>query len=307
MKDIDVIMAGTPNIDLIVSPYAKFPNPGEEIRVDNIFMQCGGGIAITAIALAKLGVKTLMYGTHHKDLFGDFILKELDKYGVLTKFESANISTGITIALDVDKDRRFITYDGCVNDISPKDIPKDLIKRSKHVHLTNYKGRSVLDEYLSFIDEMHSLDITVSMDVGWDDAGEWDQCIFEITKKLDIFFINDKELMKYTRCDNITDSAKKISKACNHVAIKMGSKGSMLLLNGDVFELKADKVKALDTTGAGDSFNAGYIYGFLNNCSPLKSIKIANVCGSMSVQGYGGYINLPTLEQLEQLLKKVEF
>ncbi|HCD44130.1 MAG TPA: carbohydrate kinase family protein [Lachnoclostridium sp.] len=303
MKEIDVLIAGTPNIDLIVPPYDELPGPGEEIRVDNMYVQCGGGVAITAIGLSKLGMKTMIYGAVHNDLFGEFILQEMRKYGVNFETRLSEKSTGLSIALDVNKDRRFITYDGCVNEVMPKDIPKDLLEKTRHTHLTNYRGRIDLEEYLQFIEDAHRAGATVSMDVGWDDTGLWDECIFEITKKLDVFFINDKELMEYTRAAGFDAGIEKLSVFCSHAAIKMGARGSRLLTGGEVIHGKAYSVISLDTTGAGDSFNAGYLYGFLNGLSPEECLKAANFCGASSVQGYGGYEKVPNLKQLKEELK----
>ncbi|ADL06710.1 carbohydrate kinase family protein [Lacrimispora saccharolytica] len=303
MKEIDVLIAGTPNIDLIVPPYDALPGPGEEIRVDNIYVLCGGGVAITSIGLSKLGMKTMIYGAVHHDLFGEFILQEMQKYGVKVKTRRSEKSTGISIALDVDKDRRFITYDGCVNEVTPKDIPKGLLEKTRHTHLTNYRGRIDLEEYLQFIEDAHGAGATVSMDVGWDDTGCWDECLFEITKKLDVFFINDKELMEYTRASTLDAGIEKLSGYCSHAAIKMGARGSRLLKDGESVYGRAYCVNSLDTTGAGDSFNAGYLYGFLNGLSPEECLKAANFCGASSVQGYGGYVNVPNLKQLKEELK----
>ena len=303
MKEIDVLIAGTPNIDLIVPPYGALPDPGEEIRVDNMYVQCGGGAVITAIGLSKLEMKTMIYGAVHNDLFGEFILREMQKYGVEIEVRPTEKNTGISIALDVDKDRRFITYDGCVNEVSPKDIPKELLKKARHTHLTNYRGRTDMEEYLEFIEAAHKAGVTVSMDVGWDDTGHWDQCLFEITKVLDVFFINDKELMEYTRTENLDEGIEKLAGYCPCAAIKMGACGSRLLADGKITQSNAYRVNPIDTTGAGDSFNAGYLYGFLNGLSPEKCLKAANFCGASSVQGYGGYKTVPNLKQLKEELK----
>lgn len=302
MKEIDVLIAGTPNIDLIIPPYDELPGPGEEIRVENMYVQCGGGVAITAIGLSKLEMKTMIYGAVHNDLFGEFILREMEKNGVEIVTRPAIKNTGISIALDVDKDRRFITYDGCVNEISPKDIPKCLLEKARHTHLTNYRGRTDLKEYLEFVESAHRAGVTVSMDVGWDDTGEWDQCLFELTSVLDIFFINNKELMEYTRTECLDAGIKKLAGYCRHAAIKMGAHGSMRLADGEIIQSSAYPVTPYDTTGAGDSFNAGYLYGFLNGLSPEKCLKAANFCGASSVQGYGGYQMVPTLKQIKEEL-----
>jgi sugar/nucleoside kinase (ribokinase family) len=131
MKDIDVLMIGSPNIDLIVGDYAHFPSPGEEIRVPSMDICCGGGVAITAIGLARLGIRPLLLAAMNEDPFARFIRSEIEKEGVQMIVMPSSVPTGITIALDVSVDRRFITYDGSVYLLSPKDVDDERLAQGR--------------------------------------------------------------------------------------------------------------------------------------------------------------------------------
>ncbi len=304
MKDIDVLLIGTPNIDIISGRYEKLPRPGEEIRVENIEVCLGGGNAITAIGLARLKLKPLILCKIKKDFFGEFILKELQREGVEVIADNSSNNTGITIALDCHKDRRFITYDGSVLDTSLDDVSDSLLKRTKHIHLTNFRGKKDYDLYSSFIERAKSFDITISLDVGWDDLGLWDMCVLDLARKIDIFFANKTEIMHYLKEDDIEKCFQYLMKNKINGIIKLGEEGAVSIKDGNINKIYSFNICAADSTGAGDSFNAGFIYAYLNNMDLKRSLQIANTCGALSVEGYGGYSKFPSPNTLNENLKK---
>ncbi len=304
MKNIDVLLIGTPNVDIVSGKYDNFPNPGEEIRVSNIDICLGGGTGITAIGLAKLNLKPFILCSIKKDFFGKFVLDELNKEGVETLIKDSSNDTGITIALDAHKDRRFITFDGSVYDTSLSDVSEKLFINTKHVHLTNFRGIRDYDLYMNFIEKAKSYDISVSLDVGWDDSGLWDKCVLDIAKELDMFFINETEIKHYLRKDTIEECFRYLLNSKINAVVKLGHNGSAFIKDFKITRVSTIKVNAVDSTGAGDSFNAGFIYGYLNKMEIKKCLQIANICGALSVEGYGGYSKFPNLDTVNENLKK---
>jgi sugar/nucleoside kinase (ribokinase family) len=302
MKDIDVLMIGSPNIDLIVGDYAHFPSPGEEIRVPSMDICCGGGVAITAIGLARLGIRPLLLAAMNEDPFARFIRSEIEKEGVQMIVMPSSVPTGITIALDVSVDRRFITYDGSVYLLSPKDVDDERLARCRHIHLTNFRGAKDFEEYMRFVERAHRADASVSMDVGWDESGAWDGCVLELSKVVDIFFANDAELMHYARQDDLECALKHLLDIGANAVIKLGARGAVSLMGGTIERSAPYSAQAVDTTGAGDSFDAGYLYAYLRGMPPKERLRVANLCGALSVEGRGGYSNMPSESQLAQLL-----
>lgn len=306
MKKWDVYVTGDINVDLLVQGLDKLPLPGQEVNVNNIELCVGGGAALFTLGLAKLGVNTVFDGVLGNDMYGKFILEELKNKSIdttLLKISSKN-RTGVSIALTNEKDRAFITYIGSNAEVELN--IDDNVNLAKHIHLTSYRGRSNHETYINALKKIKASDISVSFDVGWDDTGDWYEGIYEIISYVDIFFINEMEAINYSRCQTVEEAIKKFSKYCNNIVVKMGSKGSISYKNGEIETANAYKVKAVDTTGAGDSFNAGYVYGFLRGEELKKCLEYGNACGALSVTEFGGNAGFPYEESLHEFIYKQE-
>ncbi len=302
MKKWDVYVTGDINVDLLVQGLDKLPLPGQEINVNNIELCVGGGAALFTLGLAKLGVNTVFDGVLGNDLYGRFILEELKSKSVDTSLikQSQQNRTGISIALTNEKDRSFITYIGSNAEVE-LNIDHN-ISLAKHTHLTGYRGGSNHESYIAALKKIKNCNMTVSFDVGWDDTGEWYEGIYEIISYVDVFFINEVEAVNYSKCAVVEEAMKKFSSYCNNIVIKLGSKGSIAYKNGEIETAEAYKVKAVDTTGAGDSFNAGYIYGFLKGENLKKCLMYGNACGALSVTEFGGNTGFPYEDELHKFI-----
>lgn len=306
MKKYDILVFGTPNIDLIVSPYEKIPEPGEEIRVDSISLHEGGAVSITALGAAKLGLKVAVTGCLGKDVFAQYILNNFKKHGInFFHMDSILENTGISLAMNVDKDRSFITYDGVVKDTDINKVSYEVVEKSRHVHLTSYRGIEDLDDFIKFTKKAKALGTTVSFDTSWDDTKVWSKDIFKLISEVDIVFANLVEAKSYSSEKDLISSVDFFSKFCDHTVIKLGEGGALAKVYGKVSRVSGIDVKAVDTTGAGDSFVAGYLYGYLRGFSPIESLKIGNICGSCSVTSYGGSASFPDISKVNDLLKNL--
>lgn len=288
MRDIDVLFISTPNIDIHVADGGRFPDPGQEIRVDSINVAPGGGGTITAMVLARLGMAPYMYCTLGDDLFALHIRYQLEREGIRLESRGTGGPTGISVALDIHRDRRFLTFDGSVNDISPAHAPRELLARARHIHLTNYRGPEDFDEYDQFLDTAHNCGTTVSMDMCWDETGRWDPCTLKLGKKADIFFSNETEICHYLGETDLNRVLEKLVARRIPAVIKMGRRGAAAVGEGRIVTLPAQPVTAVDTTGAGDAFNAGYLYRYLQGGDLQSCLRVGNICGALSVAGVGG-------------------
>lgn len=302
VKKWDVYVVGDINVDLIVPDMNSLPSPGQEINVDNMTLNVGGGAAIFTLGLAKLGVKAAFNGIIGDDMCGKFILNELKSRSIDTSLIriSEQNKTGISIALTNENDRSFITYMGTNTELDINSV--DNIQLAKHVHVTGYRGSLNHKKYIEALKKIKQTDATISLDVGWDDTGEWYEGIFEIISYVDIFFINEVEAINYSKCETAEKALKKLSQFCSNVVIKMGSKGSVSVRNGKVETAEAFKVKAIDTTGAGDSFNAGYVYAFLKGLDLKNCLICGNGCGALSVTALGGNTGFPNENELQDFI-----
>lgn len=304
MKLYDAVVIGDANIDLVVVGSHTMPSSGEEIFVDNMQVHVGGGAALFSLSLAKLGMKLAFNGVLGKDQFGQFILDEFKHIGINTEQikRSELNNTGISIAINPQKDRSFITYMGSNQEVNLQQVNLQEITQGRHIHLTGYKGRTNHETFIELVKKLKAAGITLSCDTGWDDTGEWYQGIMELMSYIDVFFMNEQEALHYTRTSNIQDSISVLRKYSNYFVLKLGAKGAAACVMGETTYRSGFIVDTVDTTGAGDSFNAGYMYGFLSDKSIEDCLLYGNACGSFSVRHYGGSTGTPTIKVLEQYI-----
>lgn len=305
----DVFIYGDINIDIIIPGVDQFPLPGQEKVVDEMDTYIGGGAALTAMGLGKLGVNTVFKGRVGNDCYGNYIRAELEKNRIdcsLLEVSKEN-KTGISLSFTNEKDRCFLTSRGTNLELNLKEITREDIKNAAHIHMTGYDGRKRHEEYariLQIISEEGNT--TVSFDVGWDDSEEWYEGILELIPYIDVLFMNETEVLHYTRQETVEEAMEVIRGKCKIAVIKMGKKGSIAITKDSTYTAGSFPVKAVDTTGAGDSFNAGFIYGFLKKASMNQCLQYANACGAMSVTAYGGNTAFPEETKLIEFIKLQE-
>jgi sugar/nucleoside kinase (ribokinase family) len=299
----DVLIPDGANIDIIVSRCSELPPPGREVRVGPITMHTGGGGALSALGLSRLGLRTAFCGALGDDLFGKYIEDELTRNRIdVLSARAAGSATGVTLAFRVETDRSFVTFDGVS---FGHDLPKlsdELLAKCRHVHLASYRGRSNHAEYLAFIRCLRAAGHSVSLDVGWDETGEWFSGIFEILDEINVFFCNEQEAVHFSRQKTVEEALEVFGKHSATTVVKLGPKGAMSVQGSTVLRDEGFCVQVVDTTGAGDSFNAGYVYGWLQDRSPAECLHMGNACGALSVTRRGGSSAFPTREELAQFL-----
>jgi sugar/nucleoside kinase (ribokinase family) len=196
-----------------------------------------------------------------------------------------------------------VTYDGASYDLDLDSFPEALIAQCRHVHLASYRGRSNHDQYLNFIRRVRASGRSISLDVGWDDTGEWFEGLFEILPEIDLFFCNDQEALHFSRCHALEEALGVFGRYAATTVVKLGQMGAVSVHGDSVTRSEGFNVPVVDTTGAGDSFNAGYLYGWLSGDSPTESLRLGNACGGLSVTRPGGSAAFPTREELALFLR----
>lgn len=302
-KKWDVYVYGDVNIDIVVPGVESLPAPGSEVDVPVMETFVGGGAALFTLGLAKLGLKPVFQGSIGKDMYGAYIRNLFRELGVDDSLllDSDTKKTGISISFTTEKDRCFLTYRGTNEGISLKYMDLDKLPGAKHVHVTGYEGATNHAEYLDMLTKIHAMgDVTVSFDVGWDMTGVWYEGIFDLLPMIDVLFMNETECQHYTRCDDIETGARKLAEKAGMAVIKLGKTGAMAIKDGQKYFAPSYKVTAVDTTGAGDSFNAGFVYGFLQGLPMEECLKCGNGCGALSVTKLGGNTGFPFRAELEK-------
>lgn len=308
-KKWDVYVYGDVNIDLVVPGVNRLPLPGVEEDVPAMETFVGGGAALFTLCAAKLGLKSAFQGSVGRDLYGEYIRRVFVELGVDDRLLaiSDEKKTGISISFTDEKDRCFLTYRGTNEGLSLKYLNLDQLAFARHVHITGYEGTSNHEEYLDMLKKIHDMgNVSVSFDVGWDMTGAWYEGIFELLPMIDVLFMNETECLHYTRCQDVREGARKLAEKAGMAVIKLGKTGALAVKGGVETFAPAYTVKAVDTTGAGDSFNAGFVCGFLRGLKTEDCLRYGNGCGARSVMCLGGNTGIPDRVELEAWIRERE-
>lgn len=306
MKRYDVLAIGELNVDLVVTGLKEAPQNGREIIAKGYSLVLGSSTAICACGVSSLGLKTAFLGRVGKDRFGEVVLEGLKRCGISLEHvaEDEGIQTGITISLSSAADRALVTFMGSIGALSYEDIDISVLEKTRHIHVGSYFLQNNLRKDIPRLFALAGeKGVTTSLDAGWDDTQEWDHGILEALKYTDIFFPNEIEAVKIAKARDAVEAADYLSNFCGTVAVKCGPKGAVAR-EGEKLSVKATyDLKPLDTTGAGDSFNAGFIYAYLRGLDLERCLEYGNACGAISVTRVGGASSCASLEEAEALIK----
>ena len=302
----EVVVAGELFLDLIMSGLNARPKSGKEVFARDFHREIGGGAAITACGLAKLGSATVVLGVVGQE-DGEWVVSRLRQKGVgvdWIEFDAAE-PTGITVAASTPRDRTFITYSGANRGFSRLLMRAARAKRvqgARHIHLA-YAPE--IDTAAEMIALLQGNGCTISLDVGWHEDWLGDKRVAEILRGVDIFFPNEFEACCMTGEEDPIQMLRAFAAmGLRRVAVKLGSRGSAALWEGNTVSASAHPVTPADTTGAGDCFNAGFLSAWLGGRSPQVCLQSANICAALSTEVFGGIDGFPSPDRLQSELGK---
>jgi sugar/nucleoside kinase (ribokinase family) len=300
------MVAGDLFLDIVMSGFAYWPEPGEESVASEICREVGGGAAITACGLAKLGSKVGVLGVVGSDV-GSWMIDRLRKCGVETSgiHYDLNEATAFTVAISSPRDRSFFTYPGA-NNAFPRILmdaaTERMLSHARHVHLA---CAPELDSILELLQALRENDCCISLDVGWHEAWLRDARAMEAVRHVDIFFPNQKEAFAMTGEDDAHRILEHFrGEGVKAVVLKLGNRGAGMLWQDRICFVARYHVDAVDTTGAGDCFNAGFLHAWLRSQDAETCLRAAAICGALSTEALGGISGFPSRDRLEVELKK---
>ena len=305
MKQIDILVAGEINPDLILSGNVV-PEFGQvEKLVDHATLTIGSSSAIFACGAARLGLRVAFIGVCGDDIFGHFMLDEMQKRNVDVKNSIVREGgqTGFSLILNQNADRAILTYLGLIPALQASDISDAMLRQARHLHVASYFLQTNLQPDLAALfQRAHSFGLTTSLDTNYDPSEAW-MGFDELLSATDIFFPNKTEALSITRTKDVPSAAQKLATKSKLVAIKLGEQGAALQTDDKMISVQSMPVNIVDTIGAGDAFDAGFLYGYLNRWDLEKSLQLGVVCGALSTQAAGGTTAQPTLEEALVYLK----
>ena len=305
------LVIGDLNVDLVLNELKGFPELGKEIIARNHFMDIGGSGGIFSAVLSELGINTYIISKISNDFLGQFLISKLKDYGVNTDklVIKESDETGITINLSYKKDKYQISSLNLVSSLNADEVMFENIEDIGHVHFSSYyMMKNLKADYVKLINDIkrNYKNVTLSLDTNDDPENKWGEEICRILRNIDIFLVNKREALKITKESNIKDALNKLSRVIKTVVIKLGSEGYIARDGENYYGGDQLSVNFKDSTGAGDNFDAGFIYGYIDNLNIEKSLKIANICGAKSVEYLGGIGNKKKFLELKELIRKVD-
>ncbi len=291
----DILVAGEINPDLILSGDVE-PAFGQiEKQVESAALTIGSSSAIFACGAARLGLRVAFIGLCGDDIFGRFMLDEMsrravDVSNVIVRSEG---QTGLSVILNNGADRAILTHPGLIAEMQAEDVPDDLLRQARHLHVASYFLQTKLQHGLpALFHRAHSLGLTTSLDTNYDPSGKW--IGFDaLLSETDVFFPNKAEALSITWAGDVESAARQLANKCRLVAIKLGAEGAALCINNKTISVPSIPVKVVDTVGAGDSFDAGFLYGYLAGWDLDKALQLGRGCGALSTQA-SGWTGSPT-------------
>jgi sugar/nucleoside kinase (ribokinase family) len=301
-----VIVIGELNIDAVVSGLSQTPKMGSEVIASEFQLTLGSASAIFACGIAKLGHEVTFIAKVGADEFGDFCLSALREAGVSTRYvtRTAEWKTGVTISLSTPKDRALVTYLGAIAAMGREHVKRSSLKGHQHLHMTSYFLQSHLQPgFAQIFRDARDLGLSTSFDPNSDPLHLWSDSIRDVFAHTDLLFLNEKEALQLTHERTAKAALKALSKEVQCVVIKLGARGAIAMKDGQISSSGGFKVKAVDTTGAGDSFAAGFVSSYLRGRSVAECLVTANACGALTTLQAGGTAGQPTRLAMKRFLE----
>lgn len=308
MPDFDLLVLGDANPDLVLRGDVA-PEFGQtEKLVSDARLVVGGSGAIMASGAARLGLRTAFVGVVGDDAFGRFMVDALVERGVHTHGCRVDPTrpTGLSVILSKGDDRAILTSMGTIADLRGASVDPGLLAAARHVHVSSYYLQGGLrDDLPELFRAAHAAGATTSIDPNWDPDEEWNGGLLSLLEITDVFLPNSAEARAITGLDDIDVAAETLAERGGTIAVKFGQGGGLAMHGDEIARSEAIPASVVDTTGAGDSFDAGFLTGQLAGWTLGRSLALGVACGSLSTGAVGGTAAQPTMAEALAALETV--
>jgi ribokinase len=300
MTRFEVAGFGALNVDKLFK-VNKIAAAEEESFVTGFEEACGGSAANTMVGLARLGCKVGFIGKIAEDREGKMLLEDfrgerVDTNGIITVKRGRS---GTAMGFVDERGERALYIDPGVNDtIEFNEINKEYAFQTQFLHLTSFVGERSFQTQKRLVGTIPK-DVKISLDIGELYARKGLRALEPIMSRTFVMMPNAKELQILTKKADYKRNAEiLLEKGVKIVAVKLGSKGCYVTDGKECSMVEAFKVKAVDTTGAGDAFCAGFLYGLISGKSLYECGRLGNFVASRGIMKMGARTGLPRLADL---------
>jgi len=292
MPRFDVTIAGELNLDLILYGLPEQLPPERELLADRMMLTLGSSSAIVAHNLAALGSRVGFQSRIGDDPLGQIALDRLHQGGVdvsLVRRVPGSTTTGLTVILHHEEWRNILTYSGTIAELTWQDLDLDYLADSRHFHFSSYYLQKGLRPRVGELFQLlKSRGLTISLDTNDDPDDRWEGGLREILRHVDVFLPNEREACKAAGTEDLEAAVRKLSELVPLVVVKLGRKGAMAQKGSERFTSTSKEVVPVDTVGAGDSFDAGFLHEYVRGSDLPTCLASGNLAGALSTTRPGG-------------------
>ncbi|RPD42594.1 carbohydrate kinase family protein [Chitinophaga barathri] len=291
----DILSVADLCFDMIVSSPVQPQFNQVELLADDYMFDLGGSVGIFACQFARLGGNIALLGSTGKDMAGQIVLNRLTEAGVDTRLITIHDTEKTPMGLNISckGDRAMLTYLGAMNKTAPQLLTGALLHQTRHWHIGGYfLLENMIPAWPGWLQQLRNTGVSISLDTNWDPFGNWEN-VLQLLPLTDVFLPNEAEAKAISGKNDLMEAGLFLAERCPLTVIKMGENGAMIFTGSGsqyypVPSALTDNLRIADTTGAGDNFDAGFIFSWLSGKTPAECIHNGFRCAVASLQGLGG-------------------
>ena len=310
MKHFDIAIAGELNLDLILYGLPDEMQLERELLADGFRATLGSSSAIVAHNASMLGARVAFTTKVGMDDFGRIALERLEQAGVDTShaMRSTSMATGVTVLLPHGDRRHILTYPGTIAELSVADLDFDFLTQARHLHLSSlYLQRGLHDGLPGLLRRLKQAGLTVSLDTNDDPEDLWGSPLPEILPYVDVLLPNEDEICRMTNQPGLDDAIESLAAKVPAIVVKRGRHGARVCEQAHSVDVGPVTVTPVDTIGAGDSFDAGFLFAYIREKDLVTCARAGNITGALSTQNSGGTEAFRDTVQRDSFLKNHQF
>jgi sugar/nucleoside kinase (ribokinase family) len=290
-RSFDITIAGELNLDLVMYGLPDEMPLERELLATAFAATLGSSSAILAHNIAVLGAFVGFSSLIGDDPWGKLATERLLEAGVdasQIRVAVDGTATGVTILLPHRNGRHILTYPGTMATLTLNDLDLGYLSSGRHFHFSSFFLQSALrPDVLSLFRRMRHAGLTISLDTNDDPEDRWEG-VFDLLPFVDVLLPNAAEACRMTGCDDLARAVDKLASMVPLVVVKCGADGALVASGSMRASVPGVVVQPVDTIGAGDSFNAGFLAGYLRGLDPHTCAVAANLCAALSTLRPGG-------------------
>jgi sugar/nucleoside kinase (ribokinase family) len=293
MPRFDVTIAGELNLDLILYGLPEQLLPERELLADRMMLTLGSSSAIVAHNLSALGSRVGFQSRIGDDPMGKIALERLQEGKVdisKVRVVPGQTTTGLTVILHHPEWRNILTYSGTIAEFAWNDLDLDYLADSRHFHFSSYYLQKGLQPRVAELFQyLKSKGLTISLDTNDDPDDQWEGGLHDLLPYVDVFLPNEREACKAAGTEDLEQAIRTLSGRVPLLVVKLGRKGALAQMGAERFTAApSQELTPVDSVGAGDSFDAGFLHEYVRGADMAKCLASGNAAGALSTSRPGG-------------------